>query len=314
LEEAAALRQPLLQGQAAEGRQRVGEALAAANFEAAAAALAARMDPAEQARGEGRLRGLESELGSARAAAAESESALGLQLAADIGALTEAAGAAAANHAALAIEFDTVREERARLATLVEACLRLQGERTALDASSGRLAALAELLAGNVAPRRLPFKTFVLAAYFRAVVGRASLRLGELSDGRYTLIVDEGQGGGRGRIGLDLLVRDAWTGRTRPSGTLSGGERFLSSLALALGLADTIRSRSGGVSLDAIFIDEGFGSLDEEALDRAVSALDRVRGDRVIGIVSHVAELRSRIPSRIEVIKGKEGSKLSICE
>jgi exonuclease SbcC len=107
-------------------------------------------------------------------------------------------------------------------------------------------------------------------------------------------------------------VRDAYTGRLRPSGTLSGGERFLSSLALALGLADTIRSRSGGVSLDAVFIDEGFGSLDEETLDRAIAALDRARGDRMIGIVSHVVELRNRIPSRIEVRKGRAGSSLEI--
>ncbi|HOX49621.1 MAG TPA: SbcC/MukB-like Walker B domain-containing protein, partial [Spirochaetales bacterium] len=135
-----------------------------------------------------------------------------------------------------------------------------------------------------------------------------------MSDGRYGLVADEGAASGRGRIGLELLVRDAHTGRTRPAGTLSGGERFLAAVSLALGLADTIRSRSGGVALDAVFIDEGFGSLDEEALDRAVTALDRARGARTIGIVSHVPELKSRIASRIEVTKGRGGSTVELVE
>lgn len=148
--------------------------------------------------------------------------------------------------------------------------------------------------------------------YFRTVVSHASVRLCEMSDGRYTLLPDEGSARGSGRIGLEILVRDSATGQSRPSGTLSGGERFITAVSLALGLADTIRMRSGGVSLDAIFIDEGFGSLDEEALDRAIDVLDRIRGERVIGIVSHVAELRSRIPSQILVTRGKTGSTLEI--
>jgi len=86
----------------------------------------------------------------------------------------------------------------------------------------------------------------------------------------------------------------------------------MTAVSLALGLADAIRSRSGGAALDAIFIDEGFGSLDEEALDLAIGALDRARGGRIIGIVSHVAELRNRIPSRIEVTKGRGGSSVEI--
>jgi exonuclease SbcC len=169
---------------------------------------------------------------------------------------------------------------------------------------------LSALLNGEMQGRRLPFKNYVLGAYFRVVVERASARLGQMSDGRFALAADEGSG--RGKAGLELLVRDAHTGQSRPSGTLSGGERFLTSLSLALGLADTIRERSGGASLDAIFIDEGFGSLDDEALDRAIAVLDEARGARTIGIVSHVAELKARIPSRIEVSKGRSGSSLRV--
>ena len=187
---------------------------------------------------------------------------------------------------------------------------RLGAERAALDAAWSKLGGLSALLNGEMPGRRLPFKNYALAAYFRVVVERASIRLTQMSDGRYALVPDEGSG--RGYVGLDLLVRDSLTGQSRPAGTLSGGERFMSSLALALGLADTIRERSGGASLDAIFIDEGFGSLDDETLDRAISVLDEARGERTIGIVSHVAELRSRIPSRIEVTKGRAGSTLRV--
>ena len=187
---------------------------------------------------------------------------------------------------------------------------RLSAERAALDSAWSKLGGLSALLNGEMPGRRLPFKNYALAAYFRVVVERASAHLARMSDGRYALASDEGSG--RGYVGLDLLVRDSHTGQSRPAGTLSGGERFMSSLALALGLADTIRERSGGASLDAIFIDEGFGSLDEETLDRAISVLDEARGERTIGIVSHVAELRARIPSRIEVTKGRSGSTLRI--
>mgnify|MGYP001809667541 FL=1 len=161
-----------------------------------------------------------------------------------------------------------------------------------------------------MAGKRLTFKNFVLATYFREVVQRASDHLARMSDGRYYLRPDESQATGRGKIGLGLKVLDAWTGQDRPTTTLSGGEKFLTSISLALGLADSIREQNGGVSLDAVFIDEGFGSLDDEALDRAISVLDKIRGSRVIGIVSHVGGLRARIPARIEVQKTAAGSRL----
>jgi len=196
----------------------------------------------------------------------------------------------------------------ASLAALASARVR----REALRERGDRLVELAGLLNGDTAGRRLSFRNFVLARYFSRVAQRASVRLREMSEGRYDIRVVEGRSRGQGRIGLDLEVMDGFTGRCRPASSLSGGEKFLTSISLALGLSDVITRRSGGIALDSIFIDEGFGSLDDETLDRAVAVLDRIRGQRVIGIVSHVGELRIRIPARIEVDKTGNGSSLRI--
>jgi exonuclease SbcC len=187
-----------------------------------------------------------------------------------------------------------------------------RARREALRERGDRLVELAGLLNGDTAGRRLSFRNFVLARYFSRVALRASVRLREMSEGRYDIRVVEGRSRGQGRIGLDLEVMDSFTGRSRPASSLSGGEKFLTSISLALGLSDVITRRSGGIALDSIFIDEGFGSLDDETLDRAVAVLDRIRGQRVIGIVSHVGELRTRIPARIEVDKTGNGSSLRI--
>jgi exonuclease SbcC len=110
-----------------------------------------------------------------------------------------------------------------------------------------------------------------------------------------------------------LLARDNWTGVDRDTATLSGGETFLASLALALGLADVVCAESGGTRLDSLFVDEGFGSLDEHNLDEVMDVLDGLReGGRLVGIVSHVAELRQRIPTRVHVRKHETGSTLEL--
>ncbi len=129
-----------------------------------------------------------------------------------------------------------------------------------------------------------------------------------MSEGRYRIQLNDTYRRGNSLSGLELEIRDAYTGKTRPSGTLSGGETFMTSISLALGLADSIQSRSGGIQLDAVFIDEGFGSLDESSLERAIGILDEIRGTRMVGIISHVAELRTRIPNRIEIVKTGAGS------
>ena len=131
-----------------------------------------------------------------------------------------------------------------------------------------------------------------------------------MSEGRYRLAVSEEYGAGNAYRGLDLEIADAYTGKCRPSATLSGGETFVASISLALGLADSIQARAGGIRIDSMFIDEGFGSLDEKALENAVGILDEIRGNRMVGIISHVGELQSRIPQKIEVIKTGTGSSI----
>ncbi len=150
----------------------------------------------------------------------------------------------------------------------------------------------------------------MLGHYLREVTTHANERRLRMTEGRYSLRVNEDSIHGSRQTGLELDVFDSFSGQRRSVRTLSGGEKFLASISLSLGLADAIQSRSGAMELDAIFIDEGFGSLDEEALDRALTILDGIRGNRMVGIISHVAELRTRIPSQIRVHKGSDGSRI----
>ncbi|WP_149181524.1 AAA family ATPase [Streptomyces sp. TRM49041] len=177
-----------------------------------------------------------------------------------------------------------------------------------------RLARLATLTAGTSAEneRRMRLESYVLAARLEQVAAAATARLRRMSSGRYTLVHSDARSGGR-RAGLGLHVVDAWTGAERDTATLSGGETFFASLALALGLADVVTDEAGGVRLDTLFIDEGFGSLDDQTLDEVLDVLDSLRErDRSVGIVSHVADLRRRIPAQLEVVKGRAGSQVRL--
>lgn len=151
---------------------------------------------------------------------------------------------------------------------------------------------------------------FVLGALLDAVTEKANLRLMEMSGNRYELLRKRGErSDGRKKAGLDLEVFDGNTGRVRPAATLSGGETFLASLSLALGLADVVQEYAGGVHLDAMFIDEGFGSLDSESLDLAMKTLQELKGqNRLIGLISHVGGLEERIPAKLRVTKTQTGS------
>ena len=156
--------------------------------------------------------------------------------------------------------------------------------------------------------QRLSFQRFVLGVFLDEVLAAASHRLRIMSHGRFTLQRDR-DAVGRGGSGLDIEVADTYTSTTRPVSTLSGGECFLASLALALGLADVVQSHAGGIRLDTIFVDEGFGTLDPEALELAIAALrDLQQGGRLVGIISHVAELKELIPARLEVMPDRRGS------
>jgi exonuclease SbcC len=172
------------------------------------------------------------------------------------------------------------------------------------------VAGLAALTAGTSADneRKMRLESYVLAARLEQVAAAATVRLQRMSSGRYTLIHSDARTGGK-RAGLGLRVVDAWTGRERDTATLSGGETFFASLALALGLADVVTDEAGGMRLDTLFIDEGFGSLDDQTLDEVLDVLDSLRErDRSVGIVSHVGDLRRRIPAQLEVVKDRSGS------
>jgi len=181
----------------------------------------------------------------------------------------------------------------------------------AADAAQARQ--LADLAGGLGANKyKMTLSSFVLAARLEEVAAAASQRLLAMTAGRYSLAHTDARKGNT-RAGLGLLACDSWTGQDRDTATLSGGETFLASLALALGLADVVTAEAAGTPMEALFVDEGFGTLDEDTLEEVMTVLDGLReGGRLVGIVSHVSELRQRIPTRIHVRKGHHGSHVSV--
>jgi DNA repair protein SbcC/Rad50 len=195
-------------------------------------------------------------------------------------------------------------------ARLTQSWLRL----APVEAEHQRLVALADVVNGRGQnARKMSLRSYVLAARLAEVAVAATHRLQQMSQGRYSFVHSDaaGQRGTRGGLGLDVL--DDYSGQVRPAKTLSGGESFLASLSLALGLADVVATETGGALLDTLFVDEGFGMLDADALDQVMATLDELRaGGRVVGVVSHVEELRQRIPVRLRVRKARTGSKLEL--
>ncbi len=164
---------------------------------------------------------------------------------------------------------------------------------------------------GNI---KVSLERFVLGNLLDSVLSLASQRLHIMSKGQYRLIrQNESEQKRNQTAGLDLAIDDAYTGKTRPVATLSGGESFMASLSLALGLSDVVQERSGGIQLDTLFIDEGFGSLDQESLQLAIQTLiDLQSTGRTIGIISHVSELKEQMSQRIEVVGTREGSRVRV--
>ncbi|MEV6833660.1 SMC family ATPase [Streptomyces sp. NPDC051133] len=292
---------------------RLADAAYRAGFDTPQAAAAALLDAAAHRELQHRLDAWQSEESAVRAMLAEADAAEAAQRPPADPATAERTAetadrrlreAASARDAA-----DRCRAELDRLsARATEAVRRLAPLREEHD----RVARLATLTAGTSADneRKMRLESYVLAARLEQVAAAATVRLRRMSSGRYTLVHSDDRSG-RGRSGLGLHVVDAWTGRARDTATLSGGETFFASLALALGLADVVTDEAGGVRLDTLFIDEGFGSLDDQTLDEVLDVLDSLRErDRSVGIVSHVADLRRRIHARLEVEKGRSGSAL----
>ena len=217
---------------------------------------------------------------------------------------------------AAAAETDRMRSQATELAVRLDANrLALQQIRQngrLLDETEARyrmVRTLSNTANGNLTGKeKLMLETFVQTTFFDRIIARANTRLLMMTSGQYELIRRIAPGAGRSQTGLDLDVIDHYNASVRSVRTLSGGEAFKASLALALGLSEQIQAQTGGIQLDSMFVDEGFGSLDEESLHQAIGALTSLSsGNRLVGIISHVAELKERIDRQIVVTKNRSG-------
>lgn len=299
--------------------QQAGAALAVAadeaGFDTPVAAIAAIRDDAAMTDLAGRLAEAECRSATATAVLAEPELA-GVDPATVVDvAAAEARVLAAAHEAEQAgIVFSSARRREQDVAGLGDRLIEAWRLLAPVEADHQRLVALADVVNGRGQnARRMSLRSYVLAARLAEVAVAATQRLQHMSQGRYSFVHSDAAGPRRTRGGLGLDVLDDYSGRIRPAKTLSGGESFLASLSLALGLADVVATETGGALLDTLFVDEGFGMLDADALDQVMDTLDELRaGGRVVGVVSHVEELRQRIPVRLRVRKARTGSTLQL--
>ncbi|SEK93296.1 AAA family ATPase [Nonomuraea pusilla] len=295
------------------------EAAAEAGFADVADAEAAARPPAERETKIELLRRLDADYAAVESTLADPElAAAAAEPAPDLQGLAAARDTAEQARTSAASARDRAVARAARLQELraeLGACI----ERWQPAAERHRLAErMASLASGTSGDNRwsMSLSSYVLGERLRQVVDAANERLDHMSGGRYLLRHDLGKtAGSRGRSGggLGLRVADGWTGVDRDPATLSGGESFVTSLALALGLADVVTAEAGGTDLGTLFVDEGFGTLDEDTLDGVLDILDGLRdGGRAVGIVSHVAELRTRVTAQLKVSKTRTGSTLSV--
>jgi len=198
--------------------------------------------------------------------------------------------------------------------TIAKEVTKAEIERHKLEKDYLVVSTLSKTANGELAGKqKLAFEQFVQASYFNQIIAEANKRLLGLSNGRYELLRKENATDLRSQSGLELDVLDNYTGKIRTVKSLSGGESFKASLSLALGLSDVIQSYAGGVEIDTMFIDEGFGALDAESLEQAIMTLNSLTsGNRLVGIISHVSELKDRIDKKIVIKKGIGGSTLEL--
>jgi exonuclease SbcC len=266
-----------------------------ADLDLAVAGWNTRLDELRGAVGAPELAGLDPEDAQAAHAAAERAAA----------SLEAARAAEQEALAACSAQRDRVSRLAARQAEVRAA----QDAAAALIAATSPVIYLAGLAKGMEGQHRMALTTFVLRRWFEQVVAAANARLSVMSSGRYELRRSDESENRRQRTGLTLAVIDRHTGEERSPKSLSGGETFYTSLALALGLADVVKAEAGGVDLETLFIDEGFGSLDDQTLDQVLGVIDELRDrGRAVGIVSHVADLKDRVAERLEVRRLPDGS------
>jgi exonuclease SbcC len=298
-----------------ELRGQADEAAEAHGFGSLDEARAAVLGPEHQRR-------LAEQLAERDRTAARAQEVLDEVLDGDAGATTEDLPRLAA---ALAEAGTTAREaERrlhlaeARLESVTALLARLDAAVVAwapLRDESLRAESMSRLVRGMGQDNQLQMRlsAYVLATRLDQVVAAANERLGHMRDQRYLLQRTDRAARKGSQAGLGLEVVDQWTGDARDPSTLSGGETFVVSLSLALGLADVVTQEAGGTEIETLFVDEGFGTLDADTLDDVMDRLDGLRaGGRTVGVVSHVSELRNRIPTQVHVQKGRTGSTVTV--
>lgn len=278
------------------------------------AAYRAALRPGEALRQErARLQAYGERLQAAKAALAQAQEAASGRPPADMDALQAALLTAQAQKDTLAQQLSETSERRKyNVQLLAELAKQRQSHDETLK-SYVSLKTLSDTANGELSGSRqkITFERYVQMSFFDRVVAAANRRLTAMTGGRYELLRRREAGDLRMQSGLELDVLDHYSGKTRAAATLSGGESFLAALSLSLGLSDIIQQYAGGIELQAMFVDEGFGSLDSEALERAISALTALAGgDRLVGVISHVDELKSRIENRITIEKTSGGSRI----
>ncbi|MCV2216941.1 AAA family ATPase [Thauera sp. Sel9] len=305
----------------AETAAQFADALHAAGFAAAGSGMAgsARPDaawraavlPAEQMDALARqIRSADEQFAAAQERSRRAAQAIDGLAPPDLAALDARATACREQVEAIVARITHNRGEQQKLTRTLALLNEIAREHGAIEAEYRVVGHLAEVANGDNG-RNLTFQRYVLAALLDDVLRAASLRLKAMSRGRYLLQRREDVADARRAAGLDLEVFDDYTGRARPASTLSGGEGFMASLSLALGLSDVVQAYAGGVQLDTLFIDEGFGSLDPESLDMAMRALiDLQQRGRTVGVISHVEDMKQQIGTAIEVVQGLRGSRV----
>ncbi|HEX4832057.1 MAG TPA: SbcC/MukB-like Walker B domain-containing protein, partial [Trebonia sp.] len=299
---------------ATEETARALAAVSAAGFTGVGAAQAARREAGWRKRADASIREHEGAVEAVAVALADPELDVPLEPPAPVEPARAEVEAAREAHSRAVGALDVARATVTALAGL---CPQLAAALDALAPLAARAAEakqVADLANASTTANqyKMTLSAFVLAARLEEVAEAASQRLVTMTAGRYSLMHTDARKGA-GKAGLGLLACDSWTGQDRDTATLSGGETFLASLALALGLADVVTAEAAGTRMEALFVDEGFGTLDEDTLEEVMTVLDGLReGGRMVGIVSHVSELRQRVPAQVHVRKGHHGSRVVV--
>nr|WP_286086906.1 SMC family ATPase [Halomonas sp. S3-1-1] len=288
------------------------KALAASAFEDTCAFDAARLEEPERQAAAQRVEAYQRRLDELIGAIASADARLKDQPEPDMAALESEVEASLAREQAVFEAWRGLSERQNALNGVREKLKVAHEAQQALEAEYWLWGTLSDVANGRTG-HRISLQRFVLGVLLDDVLIQASERLTRMSRGRYQLVRREDPSKGNSASGLELDVADTYTGKQRPVATLSGGESFMAALALALGLSDVVQAYAGGIKLDTLFIDEGFGSLDQDALDQAIEVLCELQSSgRMIGIISHVSELKEQMPVRIEVAAHRLGSTTSI--